>query len=91
MRSIACFLALCLANATAFAQPLDPPKSPQQIQEIDDRVTYWRTTCLSDWDAATHMTRKEWRVTCERVAAERRQFLLKDPGSFTMGGKARPR
>ena len=91
MRSIACFLVLCLANATAFAQTLDPPKSAEQIKEIEDRVSYWRTTCLEDWDAATHMSRKEWRATCERVAIERRQFLLQDPGSFTMGGKSRRR
>jgi hypothetical protein len=91
MRGAVCFLALCLAAEAAFAQAVEPPKSAEQIKEIDDRVSYWRTTCLADWDAATHMTRKEWRTTCERVAVERRQFLLQDPGSFTMGGKARPR
>ena len=85
MRSFACFLVLSLANATADAQVVQPPKSAEDIKEIDERVAYWRTTCLGDWDAATHMTPKEWRTTCERVAAERRQFLLQDPGSFTMG------
>ena len=91
MRGVAYFLTLCLASAPAYAQALDPQKSPQQIKEIDERVSYWRTTCLADWDAATHMTRKEWRTTCERVAGERRQFLLQDPGNFMMGSKTRAR
>jgi len=31
--------------------------------------------CVSDWDAATHMTKREWRSACRRA--------LKDyPGSF---------
>jgi hypothetical protein len=30
------------------------------------KLAEWLTTCLKDWDAATHMTRKEWRTTCER-------------------------
>jgi hypothetical protein len=77
-----CFLVLYLASATAVAQP---PKSAEEIKAIDERVAVWRTTCLGDWDAATHMTRAQWRTTCERVAAERRQFLLQDPASFTIG------
>jgi hypothetical protein len=68
----------------AFAETVEPPKSAAAIKAIDERVAYWRTTCLQDWDAATHMTRKEWRTTCERVAAERRIFLFQDPGSFSM-------
>ena len=27
------------------------------------------------------MTKKEWRTTCERVAAERGKFLIDDPSS----------
>jgi hypothetical protein len=87
MRSVVCFLVLCLASATAVAQP---PRSAEEIKAIDERVDFWRTTCLGDWDAATHMTRAQWRTTCERVAAERRQFLLQDPASFTIG-KSRQR
>jgi hypothetical protein len=82
MRSFVCFLVLCLANAAAVALPT---KSAEEIKAIDERVAFWRTTCLGDWDAATHMTRAQWRTTCERVAAERRQFLLQDPATFTMG------
>jgi len=89
MRGFVCLLVLCLAPATAFAQSAEPAKSAADIKSIEERVAYWRTTCLQDWDAATHMTRQQWRTTCERVATERRTFLLKDPGYFSMDGKRR--
>jgi hypothetical protein len=39
----------------------------------DDNKGYSR--CISDWDAATHMTKQEWRAACRRA--------LKDyPGAF---------
>ena len=66
-------------------------KSAERIREIDERVAGWLKTCLADWDAATHMTTKEWKTTCHRVASERRQFLLEDPGSAPIGSRARPR
>jgi hypothetical protein len=107
MRGVACFVVLCLANATALAQsvatpntitlppssPLatSPPSSTEGIKEIKERVAYWLKTCLEDWDAQTHMTRKEWRTTCERVAAERGQFLLQNPESWTMTSTGRQR
>jgi hypothetical protein len=90
MRGAGCLLFSCLASTTVFAQSVvEPPKSAEEIKAIEERVAYWRTTCLQDWDAATHMTRKEWRTTCERVATERRTFLLQDPGSFSMKSRQR--
>ena len=98
MRGVVYVLVLCLAAESAFAKSIAQPKSPtpqpssnksaKDIQEIKERVAFWLTTCLSDWDAATHMTQKEWRTTCTRVAAEREKLLLQDPGSFTMSGKS---
>ena len=39
----------------------------------NDNTDYSR--CISDWDAATHMTRQEWRAACRRA--------LRDyPGAF---------
>jgi hypothetical protein len=89
MRVAVCLLVLCLAAEPAVAAVAQPPpeRSAKEIQDIKERVAYWLATCLEDWDAATHMTRKEWRITCERVAVERGQFLLQDPAAFTMGGK----
>jgi hypothetical protein len=79
-----------------FAQSVERPTSPtgksaEEIKAIEERVAYWRATCLQDWDAATHMTRTEWRTTCERVAAERRTFLFQDTDGFSMDGKTRQR
>jgi len=31
---------------------------------------------MQDWEPSTHMTRQEWRRTCERVAKDRLKFLL---------------
>ena len=94
MRCIVFLLVLCLANAMAAAQAVKQAptgKLASELKSIEERVDYWRATCLQDWDAATHMTQAEWRTTCERVAAERRTFLLQDPGTFTMDGKIRQR
>jgi hypothetical protein len=33
------------------------------------------TICLETWDAQTHMTRREWRIACERS-------VLVEPGIF---------
>ena len=54
-------------------------KSPEDIKQIKESVAAWLKTCLTDWDAETHMTRKEWRTTCERVASERGKYLLEAP------------
>jgi hypothetical protein len=95
MRALVCLLALSFADSMAIAQPVErqspAQKSAEDVKAIDERVAYWRMTCLQDWDAATHMSKGEWRATCERVATERRAFLLKNPDSFSMDGKTRPR
>jgi hypothetical protein len=31
--------------------------------------------CLKDWDAATHMTKKEWQRTCRRIVDDRVKFM----------------
>jgi hypothetical protein len=51
---------------------------------IRRRVAEWLKTCLGDWDRATHMTKQEWRTTCERVASERGNYLLENPAAGTM-------
>jgi len=60
-------------------------KSPEQVQEIKKRSADWLKTCLGDWDAQTHMTKAEWRTTCQRVSKEREQFLLSTPGAISIG------
>jgi hypothetical protein len=55
-----------------------PSKSSASPKEIDDRVAEWLKRCLADWDSETHMSKGEWRATCQRVAAERRKFLIEE-------------
>jgi hypothetical protein len=62
-----------------------PGNSPEQVQEIKKRSAEWLKTCLGDWDAQTHMSKAEWRTTCERVSKEREQFLLSTPGATSIG------
>jgi hypothetical protein len=85
---VACLLVLTLlAGETAFAQPGAPAGKSDKVREIDERVAYWLKTCLADWDQATHMTKGEWRATCQRVSTERRTFLMDTPNAASIGTK----
>jgi hypothetical protein len=78
---------------TASPKPL-PKTTVSRKDDIKNRVAEWLKTCLGDWDRATHMTKQEWRTTCQRVAAERGNFLLDNPtvGTMLLGDtKARSR
>ena len=61
--------------------------SAEQVQEIKKRSAEWLRTCLTDWDAQTHMSKTEWKTTCQRVSKEREQFLLDTPGILSIGEK----
>ena len=50
------------------------PNTPEQIRK---RGADWLAQCLQDWDAATHMTKKDWQRVCRRVAGERINELIK--------------
>ena len=55
------------------SNPQDNPRMALTPGDGDDDKDYSR--CISDWDAATHMTKQEWRAACRRA--------LKDyPGAF---------
>jgi len=88
---VVCVLVLSLlVEGSAFAQSAEPrpaSKSVEDIQSIKRRAAEWLTTCLGDWHAQTHMSKSEWRTTCERVSREREQFLLNTPGATSIGTK----
>ena len=48
--------------------------TPEQIRL---RGVDWLKQCLQDWDAETHMTKKDWQRVCRRVSEERVNELLK--------------
>jgi hypothetical protein len=86
MRSAVGFLILCLANATAFAQAVDPPKSAEQIKDIEGRVPIG-ATCLRlgrchpyvEAGMARHM----------RTSGHRAPTIpLQDPGSSQWAARA---
>jgi len=84
------FVLSLLVEGTAIAQIGEPTAQPDRRRWLgsnsphnptmaltpgagDDKEDYSR--CISDWDAATHMTKQEWRPACRRA--------LRDyPGSF---------
>ena len=63
----------------AEAKPkVDPKKAAQDKRALAE--TYFKQ-CMQDWDAATHMTKKEWQSTCRRVADERAKFGVEERGN----------
>jgi hypothetical protein len=78
---------------TAVARFADPPpadKPVEEVQAMKQRAPEdWLATCLVGWDAQTHMTKTEWRTTCERVARERGYSQL-NTASITASRLARP-
>jgi hypothetical protein len=57
------------------AGPKEPARDERQIGE-----TYFKQ-CMEDWEAATHMTKKEWARTCRRVVDARVKFMIDQMGS----------
>ena len=64
------------AKADAARKPdAAKPKAARTAAKAADPDTDFLGQCLRDWDAGTHMTRREWARTCRRVANNRRKFL----------------
>ena len=47
--------------------------TPEELRAREER---WFTQCMDDWDAATHMTKKEWESTCRRAAVDKSNYPL---------------
>jgi hypothetical protein len=62
-------------------------KAKTSSQTVSERVAMWLKTCLQDWDTATHMSKEQWRTTCERVSKERGKFLNETPEALSLPGK----
>jgi hypothetical protein len=60
-----------------FAEPSPTDKPVEEVQAMKQRAPeHWPAACLADWDAQTHMSKTEWRTSCERVSRERGYFQL---------------
>jgi hypothetical protein len=66
-------LSLIVAGAAGSAQE----SSSTQLQKL---YAEYLDACMKDWDTATHMTKEEWRRTCQRVANERARFRAEQDG-----------
>lgn len=71
MRLIIVLLAMSLVAEPAWSQvlpapakPRDEPPSSRALARTDAQEF---TDCKGRWEAATHMTKKQWSQTCRRV------------------------
>jgi hypothetical protein len=82
-----CALILVLACHGAHAQsaapdgsapslPLKPaPARKEPVKDIRGQTDAWFKDCKQGWDAATHMSRRDYERTCLRMAQERVKFM----------------
>jgi len=64
----------------ALIRPAQLPNTVPELgtpseEEIRTKTAYWHVECSGDWDRQTHMTKKEWADTCQRIVADRVQWL----------------
>lgn len=71
MRLIIALLVLVLAAPQALSQAFSAPATtrgePQSESALVLKDAKELADCESRWEAATHMTRKQWSQTCRRV------------------------
>jgi hypothetical protein len=85
-----CGLSIIVGFGAAFAQSDDQsyaaavaaaraslPNSGEKPEQTQARGRAWFARCMRDWDAGTHMTKKDWERTCRRLALERTKFVTK--------------
>lgn len=57
------------------------PAAAEDAPTPRDRPMYLGTepleSCISRWDAGTHMTKEAWRESCKRISEERGTYLKK--------------
>jgi hypothetical protein len=67
------------ATPKSIKPSVQAPKSvePNTPELIRKRGADWLAQCLKDWDAETHMTKKDWQRVCRRLAGEHINELIK--------------
>ncbi len=60
------------------------PAGAEDKPAADETPMYLGTepleSCVSRWDAGTHLTKEEWRETCKRISEERGPYIKKNQG-----------
>jgi invasion protein IalB len=78
MRALLSLAALTvgLAFHGAHAQSVAQRESPKEpSKDVRAQADSWFKDCKQGWDAATHMTRRDYERTCLRMAQERVKFM----------------
>lgn len=91
MRAFVYAAALVISATAAVAQSTAQQAAKRQTYDstlLDETARV--KECMKQWDRSTHMTRKEWEVTCRRVAKERVKYL-REQGYGTDRKKPAPR
>ena len=73
----ALFLGAFLPGTDATSAPaVRTAQVPKPSDEDRKRIAEYLAQCLKDWDAGTHMTKKEWARVCQRVVDSRAKFRV---------------
>jgi len=69
--------AVCAFGSAAFAQSSVKPAAKRDAKgsSIAEEERSRFDQCMKDWDAKTHMTKRDWERTCRRVTDERMKYL----------------
>lgn len=83
-----CAFALLLTWSVASAQTDAQSKRPskgvgtraigQHDQDLRARMDAWYKDCRSSWEATTHMSKRDYERTCQRMARERIKYLSEE-------------
>ena len=76
---LACHGAHAQSAAQGESAPSPPPKPApalkEPVKDVRGQTDAWFKDCKSGWDAATHMSRRDYERTCQRMAQERVKFI----------------
>ena len=62
-------------ESAASGLPKPAPERQEPAKDISVRTEAWFKDCKQGWDAATHMTKRDYERTCLRMARERMKFM----------------
>lgn len=67
-----------VGNGAANGQSASSPPTPTRpsAEAIKQLSAEYHADCMKNWDAGTHMTKREWANTCRRVNDGRLKFRL---------------
>jgi hypothetical protein len=70
--------AIGLTQIASAAEPSDTPDAASQSAAQDRSHTHATESieaCMAKWDAGTHMSKEQWRETCQRIKDEREPYV----------------